>query len=319
MPVAPDGVSVIRVDPIEKKPLHHFRPGARTLSIGTIGCPLTCAFCQNEALSRCRDPTRTRAVSAASVPGIALENECPIVAFTYNDPIVSIEWTIAAARACRERGLETVAVTAGYVTGAARRALFEVIDAANVDLKSLNDAFYRARCGARLDPVLDTLRHIRRETATWLEVTTLIIPGANDGEEEIERAARWIADELGGDTPWHLSAFHPAGGMTDTPATPHATLARAHDIGRRNGLRHVFVGNLRDPRRASTLCPSCGAILIARDGFSASIEALRIDETGRGRCGECGERVAGRFGPPPGGPSPSRAARGRPGRGQSAS
>jgi len=297
VPITPDGVSSVHVDPVEKKPLHHFRPGSRTLSIGTIGCDLDCAFCQNESLSRARDPALTRPLPAERVPDLARGNDCPIVAFTYNDPVVSIEWTIDSARACRAEGLETVAVTAGWVIGEARRELFRVIDAANVDLKSFSDDFYRNLCGARLEPVLDTLRHIRRETNTWLEVTTLVIPGVNDGDEELNALTRWMVAELGVDTPWHVSAFHPAGRMPDTPRTPHAALIRAHDIGRRNGLRHVFAGNVRDPKRSSTWCPDCGALLIGRDGWETTVWNLRFDAAGNACCPDCGTVPAGRFSP----------------------
>lgn len=298
VPLTPDGVSSVHVDPIEKKPLHHFRPGARTLSIGTLGCELSCAFCQNESLSRARDPVLTRPLPAALVPGLARDNDCPVAAFTYNDPaVVAIEWTIEAARACRDAGLETVAVTAGSIVGEARRELFAVIDAANVDLKSFNDDFYRKHCGGRLEPILDTLRHIRREADTWLEVTTLIIPGLNDGDDELDALTRWMVEELGADTPWHVGAFHPAGRMPDRPRTPHATLIRAWEIGKRNGLHHVYAGNVRDPERSSTRCGGCGKLLIGRDGWETTAWSLRFDEGGNAACPDCGTVLSGRFSP----------------------
>ncbi len=279
------------VDPIEKKPLYHFFPGSAVLSFGTAGCNLGCRFCQNWESSRARAvDARTEPVSPERVAQLALDTRCPSVAFTYNDPVVFAEFAIDAARACHERGVATVAVTAGYVAPAARRELFAVMDAANVDLKAITPEFYERFCAGRLDPVLDTLRHLARETSCWLEVTTLLIPGQNDADAEIARLSAWCARELGPDVPLHFSAFHPDYRLLDVPRTPAATCARARQIALGEGLRHVYTGNVRDPGGQTTRCAACGAAVIERDGYALGRYRLRD-----GACLGCGAPLPGRF------------------------
>jgi pyruvate formate lyase activating enzyme len=284
------------IDPIEKKPLNHFLPGTSVLSFGTAGCNLGCRFCQNWEISKAREFDRLAdAASADAVADAARRLGCRSVAFTYNDPVIFAEYALDVARACRERGVKTVAVTAGYITDEARQEFFREMDAANVDLKAFSDEFYQRLCFARLQPVLDTLLYLRRETGVWLEVTTLLIPGENDGSDEIERASDWFAANLGPDVPWHFTAFHPDFKMLGTAETPAATLARARDIARAKGLRYVYTGNVYDRAGGSTWCPSCGALLIERQWYELGSYNLN-----RGRCQACGYAVAGRFESHPG-------------------
>ena len=284
------------IDPIEKKPLHHFLPGSGVLSFGTAGCNLGCRFCQNWETSRAREfDRRGEAASPATIAAAACRHGCRSVAFTYNDPVVFAEYAIDTARACHDAGVKTVAVTAGYLTREARPEFFGAMDAANVDLKAFSDGFYRRLCLGTLQPVLDTLVYLRSETAVWLEVTTLLIPGENDSAEELDRASDWFAAHLGPDVPWHFSAFHPDFKMRATPRTPADTLARARAMARAKGLRYVYTGNVRDPAGGSTWCPSCGALLIGRDGFELGRYALDGN-----RCRACGCEIAGRFGREPG-------------------
>lgn len=287
----------LAVDPVEKKPLHHFLPGAGVLSFGTIGCNLTCGWCQNHPISRARDEDVCGLVATpATIAATATAHGCAAVAFTYNDPAVWPEYAIATAQACRAGDLATIAVSAGYMQGRARSDLFAVMDAANIDLKAFNDATYRIHCGAHLAPVLDTLRWLKHETPVWLEVTTLLIPGINDGDAELRAQFRWMADELGITVPLHLSAFHPDHRLRDIPPTPPATLRRARDLALEAGLRFVYAGNVRERWGGDTTCPGCGTVVIARDGWR--IEAWRMHA---GACSTCGAVIPGRFPAQPGG------------------
>lgn len=289
------------VDPIEKKPLYHFQPGSRALSFGTLGCTLACDFCQNAGLSRGRDLGMLRPGSLDAIVRAAQAEGCGSVAFTYNEPIVSAEWCLEVAAACREAGLCTLAITSGYVSGSARTEFFGAMDAANVDLKSFSEAFYRRHCQGHLQPVLETLEYLAKEGRTWLEVTTLLIPGENDGEREIGALAEWIAEHLGRDIPLHFSAFHPAYRLLDLPPTPAPTLHRAREIAMARGLRFVYTGNILDPKGSATFCPGCGKALITREGFQVLEELLR-----EGHCPQCGANIPGRFGQASGEDDPSR-------------
>ena len=284
------------LDPIEKKPLAHFLPGTSVLSFGTAGCNLGCKYCQNFEISasRAQDLLADEA-SPEQIAEAAAAVGARSVAFTYNDPVIFTEYAIDVANACRERGIASVAVTAGYVQGEARRDLLGAVDAANVDLKGFTEDFYRRVTGGHLDTVLDTLRHIVRETSAWLEITTLVIPGHNDGEAEFAALAAWIAAELGPEVPLHLSAFHPDHRMRDVPRTPLATLRRAREIARREGLSHVYLGNVIDPEAEATTCAACGELLIARDRYR--ISRYRVKD---GSCPSCGTRLAGVFEDRPG-------------------
>jgi pyruvate formate lyase activating enzyme len=284
------------VDPIEKKPLNHFLPGTPVLSFGTAGCNLGCKFCQNWDISKSREiDTLADAASPDALAEAAVRLGCRSIAFTYNDPVIFLEYAADAADACRERGVKAVAVTAGYISPGAREELFAHMDAANVDLKAFTEDFYAKTCAGHLQPVLDTLEYLVHETAVWVEVTTLLIPGLNDSDEEIDAETRWYAEHLGPSVPLHFSAFHPDWKMMDRPPTPPATLTRAREIALRNGLRYVYTGNVHDPAGQSTYCHACGALLVERDWYELGAWNL-VD----GRCGSCGEPCAGVFEERPG-------------------
>jgi len=284
------------IDPIEKKPLNHFLPGTSVLSFGTAGCNLGCRFCQNWDISKAREFDRlSDAASPDSIAATAQRLGCRSVAFTYNDPVIFAEYAIDVAQACREQGIKTVAVTAGYITDEARPEFYRAMDAANVDLKAFTEDFYHRLCFAKLQPVLDTLLYLRRETDVWFEITTLLIPGENDSREELDQASDWFAANLGPEVPWHFTAFHPDFKMLDTPRTPPATLTRAREIARSKGLKHVYTGNVHDRAGGSTWCPSCGALLIERDWYELGVYNLDGN-----RCKVCGSEIAGRFERQPG-------------------
>ncbi len=285
------------VDPIEKKPLNHFLPGTPVLSFGTAGCNLTCSFCQNWDISKSREiETLCDEAPPERIARVAERLGCRSVAFTYNDPVVFLEYAVDTAKACHQLGLKTVAVTAGYLCEEPREEFFSYMDAANVDLKSFDDSFYRRNCGGHRQPVLDTLLYIRRKTSVWLEITTLLIPGENDSEQELDAAARWIAEEIGEDVPWHFTAFHPDYRMRDRHATPVEVLSRAREIACRHGLRYVYTGNVHDESGGSTWCHGCGAKLIGRDWYVLGDWHLAE----KGHCRSCGTRCAGVFDERPG-------------------
>ena len=285
------------IDPIEKKPLNHFLPGTPVFSFGTAGCNLTCKFCQNWDISKAREIDKlNQSASPAQIAAAAKQTGCRSVAFTYNDPVIFLEYAVDCAIACREAGLKTVAVTAGYITREARGEFYRHIDAANVDLKAFTEGFYRNLCGGRLSDVLDTLVWLRHETKVWVEITTLLIPGENDGDAEIGALASWVAAELGVDVPLHFSAFHPDWKMRDTPHTPPATLTRARAIAMTRGLRYVYTGNVHDPAGGSTWCHGCGALLIERDWYQLGTWGLDAQAC----CTRCGAVAAGVFEAAPG-------------------
>jgi pyruvate formate lyase activating enzyme len=280
------------IDPIEKKPLNHFLPGTSVLSFGTAGCNLACRFCQNWDISKSKQvDVLADAASPEQIAEAALRRGCRSVAFTYNDPVIFMEYAIDVADACRERGVHPVAVTAGYMCDEPRVELYRHIDAANVDLKSFSDDFYRHVTVGRLQPVLDTLEYLRHETDVWFEITTLLIPGHNDGDAELEAMAAWIAEHLGPDVPLHFTAFHPDFKMTDVPPTPPETLRRARAIARAAGLRYVYVGNVHDEDGQTTYCARCARPLIGRDWYAITHFALKD-----GACAHCGHPLPGRFG-----------------------
>jgi pyruvate formate lyase activating enzyme len=288
------------IDPIEKKPLHHFLPGTPVLSFGTAGCNLACRFCQNWDISKSRafDRLQERATPEA-IAAAAVAAGCRSVAFTYNDPVIFLEYAVDTAIACREHGLKTVAVTAGYICEQPRDEFFRHMDAANVDLKAFTERFYRELCGGHLAPVLETLEYLSSESKVWLEITDLLIPGENDSRAEIAALSEWVLDRLGPGIPLHFTAFHPDWKMTDTPPTPASTLRRSREIALDAGLRHVYTGNVRDSRGSSTYCHACGALLIGRDGYELHTWALDVD-TGGATCRACGAAIAGVFEAVPG-------------------
>ena len=288
------------MDPIEKKPLNHFLPGTPVLSFGTAGCNLACKFCQNWDMTKSRDFDRLQdQASPAEIAEAAASNGAFSVAFTYNDPVIFLEYAVDTAQACHDRDILTVAVSAGYVTDQPRREFFRNMDAANIDLKAFTDRFYWKLCGAHLQPVLETLEYLKNETGIWLELTTLLIPGENDSEAEIEAMTQWIVEHLGPDVPLHFTRFHPDWKMTDRPVTPTATLQRSRAIGLRNGLHYVYTGNVHDFQGSSTYCHRCGNILIGRDWYELSTWNLAFDG-GCAVCKHCAAPVAGLFETRPG-------------------
>jgi pyruvate formate lyase activating enzyme len=285
------------VDPVEKKPLNHFFPGTPILSFGTAGCNLTCRFCQNWSISKSREvDTLADAASPETIARAARSLGCTSVAFTYNDPVIFLEYAVDVAQACREQGIRTVAVTAGEICAEPRQEFFAAMDAANVDLKGFTERFYHDICGGSLAAVLETLQYLRHETDVWFEITNLIIPGENDADAELEGMTAWIVEHLGSDVPVHFTAFHPYYRMLDRPPTPPETLSRARRIARANGLHHAYTGNVHDEDGGSTTCTGCGQRLIGRDWYVLTHWGL--DETGA--CTECGTRLAGHFDGPPG-------------------
>lgn len=280
------------IDPIEKKPLNHFYPGTSVLSFGTAGCNLGCRFCQNWDISKARAIDRVGEWAAPEeVTQAAVRSGCRSIAFTYNDPVIFAEYAIDCARAAHERNIKAVAVTAGYINPEARREFYAHMDAANVDLKAFTGEFYHKLCFGDLDPVLDTLRWLHAETAVWIEVTTLLIPGHNDSEEEIARLSDWFVNHLGPDVPLHFTAFHPDFKMLDVPPTSPETLVRARKRALAAGLRHVYVGNVYDVENASTYCASCHQLVIQRDWYE--LGSWNLDR--QGCCKFCGAALAGHF------------------------
>jgi pyruvate formate lyase activating enzyme len=282
------------VDPIEKKPLNHFYPGSAVFSFGTAGCNLACKFCQNWDISKSRDMDRLMdRASPVQIAEAALKSASKSVAFTYNDPVIFAEYAMDVADACHERGLKTVAVTAGYIRAEPRREFYAKMDAANVDLKAFTEEFYFRQTGAHLAPVLETLKYLVHDTPVWTEITTLLIPGLNDSDGEMRAMCAWITKELGTEVPLHFTAFHPDFRMTDRPATPAATLTRARRIAIEEGLRYVYTGNVHDVEGGTTSCRRCHAALVVRDWH----RILEYNLTPGGHCRFCHAEVAGRFGP----------------------
>ena len=280
------------IDPIEKKPLNHFYPGSSVLSFGTAGCNLACKFCQNWDISKSREFDRLcDQASPRAIAQAAAEWQCRSVAFTYNDPVVFLEYAVDTAKVCRELDIKTVAVTAGHIHAEARREFFHDMDAANVDLKAFSEDFYHKLCAGHLDPVLDTLRYLKHETDVWFEITTLLIPGNNDSDQEIAALSDWIAEHLGPDVPLHFTAFHPDWKMIDIAATPQATLTRARNIAMAAGLHYVYTGNAHDTRGGTTRCSGCGERLIVRDWY----EIVEHRVSPEGRCMMCDTPIPGRF------------------------
>jgi pyruvate formate lyase activating enzyme len=285
------------VDPIEKKPLNHFLPGTPVLSFGTAGCNLACRFCQNWDISTAKEyDVLADEASPEKVARVADELGTPSIAFTYNDPVIFHEYAIDIADAARERGIRTVAVTAGYVNPEPRREFYAHMDAANIDLKAFTEEFYHRTCAGALAPVLETLEYVRRETDVWLEITTLLIPGLNDSDVEIDEMTKWVVEHLGPDVPHHFTAFHPSYKMMDRPSTPTKTLVRAREISMGNGERYVYTGNVHDPAGQTTYCHTCGSVLVERDRYRLGRWGL----DGQGRCTQCSTPCAGVFDAEPG-------------------
>lgn len=281
----------LSIDPIEKKPLYHFYPGSNVLSFGTLGCNMGCQFCQNWHISKSKgDPTKLNQASPQRIVDLALELGCKSVAFTYNDPVIFFEYAIDTAKLCRDSGIKTVAVTAGYINPEPRKEFFAYMDATNIDLKAFSEKFYQKNCLAHLDEILDTIKYVKKETNTWLELTTLLIEGENDSDEELKAECEWIVKELGVDVPLHFSAFHPDYKMMDKPPTSFATLLRAYNIAKEAGIKYVYTGNIPDARTSTTFCHNCSKPIIVRNGYSLVEYNLQ-----KGHCKFCGAKCSGVF------------------------
>lgn len=285
------------IDPIEKKPLNHFLPGTPVLSFGTAGCNLACKYCQNWDISKSREwDTLADQAEPETIARAAKTLGCRSVAYTYNDPVIFHEYAIDVARACRAQGIKSVAVTAGYVCPEPRAEFYQYMDAANVDLKAFTERFYHKITGSHLQPILETLEYIKHETSTWLELTTLLVPGENDSTQEIEEMTQWVVDKLGPDVPMHFTAFHPDWKMLDYPPTPAPTLSRSREIAMKNGVRYAYTGNIHDENGGSTFCHHCGHRLIGRDWYVLTGWGLDAE----GKCEQCGTACAGVFDARPG-------------------
>ena len=283
------------IDPIEKKPLNHFLPGTPVLSFGTAGCNLACKFCQNWDMSKSREmDTLADQASPAQLAATAEQLGCRSLAFTYNDPVIFLEYAIDVAQAAREKNLKSVAVSAGYICPQPRMEFFRYMDAANIDLKAFSDTFYRKICGGALQPVLETLEYLKHETDVWFEITTLLIPGENDSDQELNDMCQWVVEHLGVDVPMHFTAFHPDWKMRQHPPTPAATLSRARQIAINHGIRYAYTGNVHDSAGGSTRCHQCDNLLIERDWYVLGQWQVVVSQ-GQGFCQACGAPVAGVF------------------------
>ncbi|RKZ02383.1 MAG: AmmeMemoRadiSam system radical SAM enzyme [Candidatus Hydrothermota bacterium] len=276
----------VHIDPIEKKPLFHFLPGARAFSIATVGCNFRCKFCQNWDISQ---PTQIEGYDLPPETAVELaeQHNCEVIAYTYTEPTVFYEYAYDMAKLAHERGIKNVFVTNGYITRDALEAISPYLDGANVDLKGMNREFYSRYIGARLSELLDSIK-VFKELGIWLEVTTLVVPGYNDREDELRAVADFIKNELGEDTPWHVSRFYPHYKMRFVPPTPLETLLRARDIGYEVGLKYIYVGNVPGESE-DTVCPNCHRKLIRRWGFSVMENKITSD----GKCPYCGTKIAG--------------------------
>ena len=285
------------IDPVEKKPLNHFLPGTSVLSFGTAGCNLACKFCQNWDMSKSREMDKLMDEAAPeALARTAQALGCASMAYTYNDPVIFMEYAIDAADAGHALGIQSIAVTAGYICPDPRLEFYSHMDAANVDLKGFTEEFYWKTCGGHLQPVLDTLVYLKRETRVWFEITTLLIPGLNDSDKEIEEETQWILENLGPDVPLHFTAFHPDYKMMDVSPTPAPTLTRARDIAVKNGLHHCYTGNVYDTAGSSTYCSGCGTRLIEREWYELGEWTLDVG----GGCLKCGTKLPGVFKGKPG-------------------
>ena len=281
----------LAVDPIEKKPLYHFYPGTKVLSFGTLGCNMGCMFCQNWHISKSKQNSKTLMPnSPKEIVEMAKKYGCKSVAFTYNDPVIFFEYAIDTAKICHENGIKTVAVTAGYINPEPRKEFFQYIDAVNIDLKGFSEKFYTKNCLAHLDPILDTIKYVKNETQTHLELTTLLIEGENDDDETLQEEITWIMENLGDQTPLHFSAFFPAYKFLNTPPTSKETLFKAYNLARKMGLKYVYLGNILNIETATTICPRCKMAVIKRDGYNVS-EINLIED----KCKFCGYKINGQF------------------------
>ena len=286
-----DKVCSANPDPIEKKPLFHFQPGSRSFSIATAGCNFRCVFCQNWQISQMalnNGQIDGQAISPEQIVTAAVRYGCKSIAYTYTEPTIFMELCNDCGRLARQRGLTNVFVSNGYMTKEAIDFAAEWLNGINIDLKAFSEDYYRDLCKARLQPVLDSIAYIAKNTEIWLEVTTLIVPEQNDSEDELRKLADFLVNSAGPDVPWHISRFYPSYQYKDSHPTPAATLERACDIGAAAGLRYIYVGNLPGSKAESTYCYNCGRILIERLGYE--ILANNITDSA---CPDCGTKIAG--------------------------
>lgn len=285
--------AAVNIDPIEKKPMFHFLPKTRVFSLGTVGCNLSCQFCQNHEISQYPKENNHKIVGREFPPQMivqeALEHGCESIAYTYNEPIVFFEYTYDTAKLAHEKGIKNIYVTSGYETKKAIDLLEPYIDGMNIDIKAFREEFYQEICGAKLKPVLEAVKYAHQK-GIWIEITTLLIPGKNDSDEEIRDIARFIAD-LDRSIPWHLSAFHPTYKMLDLPHTPESTLLRAYKIGQEEGLKYLYIGNVDNGDFESTYCPSCRERVVDRSGNIGQYVTNRLDENGK--CPNCAYSLEG--------------------------
>lgn len=281
----------LNIDPIEKKPLYHFYPGSLALSFGTLGCNMGCDFCQNWKITKSKDDAvLLNYASPEKITETAQKYGCKSVAFTYNDPVIFFEYAVDTAKICQTKGIKTVAVTAGYINPEPRKKFFQYMDAANIDLKAFNPEFYKKRCLAHIEPVLDTIKYVKNETNCWLELTTLLIEGENDSEKDLNNQCDWILKNLGDKVPVHFSTFHPDYRFTDKPRTKFSTLLKACSIAKNAGLKYIYTGNTCDIETATTYCSGCKKAIIKRNCYK--VEEYNLD---KGACTFCKTKCAGSF------------------------
>ncbi|MFA5879306.1 MAG: AmmeMemoRadiSam system radical SAM enzyme [Candidatus Margulisiibacteriota bacterium] len=283
-------ISGSHIDPIEKKPLNHFYPGSAVFSFGTVGCNLNCNFCQNWHISKSSSNLLPEIFSSESIANLVQENHCRSIAFTYNEPIVFIEYLKEVAACAKEKGIYRIGVTAGYINEKPRVDFFNQLDAVNIDLKGFSENFYQKYCGIKLKPILENIIYVKKETNVWLELTNLVIPGINDSEKDIQKLTDWIIENLGPDVPLHFSAFSPQYKLTNNPVPSNETLLKAREIAISKGLNFVYTGNMLDNASQSTYCSNCKKIVIERRGYE--IGNVFIKE---GKCSYCNYLIAGRF------------------------
>jgi pyruvate formate lyase activating enzyme len=292
MTLVKDRVAAMNLDPIEKKPLYHCYPGTKSFSIGTMGCNFSCTFCQNYSLSqgpKPNKPVQGEVLSAKEIVLLAQKYGAASISYTYSEPTIFIELVMETARLAQKEGIKNILVSNGFQSPECLEELEPYIDAVNIDLKAFTEKFYQNYCGAKLKPVLKNLERIKK-MGWWLEVTTLIIPGLNDSDDELKKIASFIYHNLSQDTPWHISKFYPAYKMTDRPSTPISTLERAYSIGKETGLDYVYTGNVPGHSGENTYCPACSKKIITRMGFQITDQHLK-----EGKCEFCGHEIAGRW------------------------
>ncbi|MGA2973765.1 MAG: AmmeMemoRadiSam system radical SAM enzyme [Spirochaetia bacterium] len=283
-------IAAIHVDPIEKKPLFHFLPGAKALSIATAGCDLSCAFCQNWTISQAYpEETQAETLTPRDIVDMAKREGCQVIAYTYNEPTVFYEFMLDCAKLARQNGIRNVWVTAAYITPGPLRELAKYLDAANVDIKGIRDDYYRKYCDGHVEPVLDAIK-ILKEEGVYVEITNLVVPDGNDSDQDIRDLSAWVMQNLGPDAVLHFSRYFPMYKMEQPGPTPESTLLQARRIAQEQGLRYVYIGNLPGPGYEDTICPNCGRLLVRRIGFDIDWSTYGIVN---GACRYCGAKVSG--------------------------